>query len=215
MRPLQQDVGFLLLAAGLATISMLVACSPQPATPTAAPPSPIGVTAQPNAATNPASAPTAAVATARAATAPAAAVPSPTPLVLTNAQLTAIQPALGTVMIEYSRRMAATYFAEQAGNWEMAKYQVLEMREIQEVGETTRPARAPALKAFESGFLDPLAKAIDDKDTGVFSTAYSNAINGCNACHASQISSEFPGGYGYVKVQVPSSSTFESLLQWK
>lgn len=211
MRSPQRDVDFLLLAAGLAAISTLVACAPQPATPTAAPQSPIAVTAPPNAATTPATA----VAAAPAATTSAAAAPSPTPLVLNNAQLTAIQPALGTVMIEYSRRMAATYFAEQAGNWDMAKYQVLEMREIQKVGETTRPARAAALKGFETSFLDPLSTAIDNKDTGAFTTAYNNAINGCNSCHASQTSSEFPGSYGFIKVQVPTDNTFESLLQWK
>ncbi len=145
----------------------------------------------------------------------ATAAASPTPLVLNNEQLTAIQPGLGTIMIEYSHRMASAYFAQQAGNWDMAKYQVLEMREIQEVGETTRPGRAAALKAFESSYLDPLAKAIDNKDANAFSTAYKNAITGCNSCHASQTSSEFPGSYSYIKVQVPTDNTFESITAWK
>src|SRR6266511_1576948 len=67
-------------------------------------------------------------------------------------------------MIEYGHRMAAVWFAGQAGNWDLAQYQLAEMVEIQEVGETTRPARAPALKSFESSFLDPLDEAIKAKD---------------------------------------------------
>src|SRR5436190_1041662 len=82
------------------------------------------------------------------------AAPTPTPLSIDA--LSAIQPGLGTVMIEYGHRMAAVWFAGEAGNWDFAHYQIIEMVEIQETGETTRPARAPALKSFESSFLDPL-----------------------------------------------------------
>ena len=63
----------------------------------------------------------------------------PTPTPMTLQQLSDIQPGLGTIMIEYSHRMSAMWFAEQAGNWDFADYQLIEMREIQEVGETTRP----------------------------------------------------------------------------
>src|SRR5215470_20169547 len=74
-----------------------------------------------------------------------AAQPTPTPLSLDD--LSAIQPGLGTVMVEYAHRMAVVWFAGEAANWNLAQYQIIEMREIQEVGETTRPARAPALKS--------------------------------------------------------------------
>src|SRR2546429_651633 len=60
--------------------------------------------------------------------------------------LAGIQPGLGTVMREYSRRFGNIYYAAQAGNWGMAAYQLKEMVEIQEVGETTRPSRKDALR---------------------------------------------------------------------
>src|ERR1019366_10198175 len=69
--------------------------------------------------------------------------------------LAAIQPGLGTVMIEYSNRAGNVYYAAQAGNWGLAAYQLNEMTEIQEVAENTRPERASALKAFETGALVP------------------------------------------------------------
>ena len=58
--------------------------------------------------------------------------------------LAAIQPGLGTVMIEYANRYSDIYYAAKGGNWPLAAYQLKEMGEIQEVGETTRPGRADA-----------------------------------------------------------------------
>jgi hypothetical protein len=46
----------------------------------------------------------------------------------------------------------------------MANYQHDEKLEIQEVGETTRPNRAPMLNAFEDNYLAPLDAAILAKD---------------------------------------------------
>ena len=81
----------------------------------------------------------------------------------------------------------------------MAAYQLKEMREIQEVGEITRPPREKPLKAFESAFLDPLDKAIAAKDAAKFETAFQSAHQGCNACHAAS-------GFGYIKYELPSAS---------
>jgi len=86
-------------------------------------------------------------------------------------------------MIEYAGRMGHVWFAGEAANWDLAQYQLTEMREIQEVGETTRPARAAALKSFESSFLDPLEDQIKAKDKAQFESAYRSAIQGCNSCH--------------------------------
>jgi hypothetical protein len=132
------------------------------------------------------------------------AAPTPTPLSID--ELSAIQPGLGTVMIEYGHRMAAVWFAGEAGNWDMAHYQIIEMVEIQETGETTRPARAQALKSFESSFLDPLDEAIKSNDKTKFEAAYNSAIQGCNSCHGSQTSADFPQSFKFVKVQVPKDT---------
>ena len=110
-----------------------------------------------------------------------AAAPTPTPLSLD--ELSSIQPGLGTVMVEYAHRMSIIWFAGEASNWNLAHYQMIEMLEIQETGEITRPARAPALKSFESSFLDPLDAAITANDMVQFESSYKAAIQGCNACH--------------------------------
>ncbi len=116
-----------------------------------------------------------------------------------------IQPGLGTVMIEYGKRFAMLKFAVDAGDWGMAQYQLKEQIEIQEVGETTRPAKTSLLKSFEQTNLEPLSAAIENQDEGAFNTAYSEAIAGCNACHVAT-------GHPYVRVEMPPSSPQPFLL---
>lgn len=109
-----------------------------------------------------------------------------------------IQPGLGTVMIEYSNRYTDTYYAAKGGNWELAAYMVKEALEIQEVGEATRPARAGALKAFETAYLEPLNAAIEAKDFQKFDAAFKAGVKGCNGCHASQ-------GFPYIEYVLPDA----------
>ena len=122
-----------------------------------------------------------------------------------------IQPGLGTVMIEYGNRFGRMYFAAKAGNWDMAKYQLDEMVEIQEVGETTRPNRAAGLKAFEDGYLSGLDKAITAQDAGAFDTAFAGAVDGCNGCHAASTGANWKS-YQYVKIQVPTADNSDYLV---
>lgn len=116
--------------------------------------------------------------------------------ILTLGQIAELQPGLGTVMIEYGNRYYVMYYAAKSGNWELAKYQLKEAREIQEVGEATRPERAPLLKAFEGSYLDQVDKAIDAEDWSQFEMAYNKGIEGCNSCHAAT-------GFPYIKFTLP------------
>lgn len=130
-----------------------------------------------------------------------------------------IQPGLGTVMIEYANRFSRMYFAVKAGNWDMAKYQHDEMLEIQEVGETTRPGRAPMLQAYEKGFLEAVDHAIAAKDSQAFDAAYAKAVDGCNGCHAASAGSAATAGYNwksyqYVKIKVPTTDN-NDYITWK
>jgi hypothetical protein len=130
-----------------------------------------------------------------------------------------IQPGLGTVMIEYANRFSRMYFAVKAGNWDMAKYQHDEMLEIQEVGETTRPGRAPMLQAYEKGFLEAVDQAITAKDSQAFDAAYAKAVDGCNGCHAASTGSAATAGYNwksyqYVKIKTPATDN-NDYITWK
>jgi hypothetical protein len=109
-----------------------------------------------------------------------------------------LQPGLGTVMIEYGNRYTNAYYAAKGGNWDLAAYQIKEAGEIQEVGETTRPARAQALKNFEKNYLDPVNEAIKAKDFKKFDKAFKDGIQGCNTCHAGQ-------GFPFIKYELPKA----------
>jgi hypothetical protein len=124
-----------------------------------------------------------------------------------------IQPGLGTVMIEYGNRLSRLWFAANASNWDMAKYQLDEMTEIQEVGEITRPNRAPGLKAFEEGYLQPIDAAILAKDKAAFVKAFNAAVEGCNACHTASTGTNW-NSYKYVEVQVPKIDP-AAYIDWK
>src|SRR5574341_164996 len=124
-----------------------------------------------------------------------------------------IQAGVGTVMIEYGNRLSRLWFAANSDNWDMAKYQLGEMTELQEVGETTRPARKLMLTAFESNFLDPLDKAIAAKDSKAFDDAYAKAVGGCNGCHAASTGGNWKS-YQFVKIQTPAQDN-NDYIAWK
>lgn len=113
--------------------------------------------------------------------------------------LAAIQPGLGTVMIEYGYRYSAMYYAAKGGNWDFAEYQLKEAREIQEVGETTRPKRAPDLKNFERKYLDPIGAAIQAKSFERFDAAFKDGVEGCNNCHHKH-------GFDFIRYALPATS---------
>ncbi len=115
---------------------------------------------------------------------------------LTLQQIAEIQPGLGTVMMEYANRFWSMYYAAKSSNWDLASYQMKEALEIQEVGETTRPGRAAALKAFEASILVPLNNTINAKDFSAFQTAYNTTVDGCNGCHAA-------AGFAFIKYSLP------------
>ncbi len=104
-------------------------------------------------------------------------------------------------MIEYGARFTNMYYAAKGGNWGLADYQLKEAREIQEVGETTRPARADMLKGFEAAYLEPLAAPIKAKDFKKFDEAARAAIGGCNDCHNAQ-------GFPFIRYELPAGPTF-------
>jgi hypothetical protein len=113
--------------------------------------------------------------------------------------LSDIQPGVGTVMIEYSRRMSALYYAAMGGNWGMAGYQLKEMPEIQEVGEATRPKRAKDLKKFENDYLVGLSKAVEGKDYATFQASFFKTVDGCNGCHVDS-------GFEFIHYVLPNGS---------
>ncbi|MDO8634703.1 MAG: hypothetical protein Q7R34_00455 [Dehalococcoidia bacterium] len=97
--------------------------------------------------------------------------------------LWAIQPGTAPRMIELTVYFNNMWFGAQAGNWDLARFEIYRSDETVKGIYVTRPARTAAVKAWADPSLEALVKAVEAKDKAAFEKAYDNAVAGCNACH--------------------------------
>lgn len=121
--------------------------------------------------------------------------------------LEALSPGLGEFMLGFQMHFAKAYFAAEDGNWDLAKFELGELKEAADGAEASRPEDAAAIQGFVSGSLAPVQAAVKAKDKAAFETAYRNAVAACNACHASTIDrpKAWPHGRGFIKITVPTA----------
>ena len=133
---------------------------------------------------------------------------APTPL--SQAVLSSITPGLSSYMMETAKRMGRSWFAGQAANWDEAAFEIREARGVLQQGAArSNPTRQQALQAFNDGFMTPLAVAAQSGDRARYEQAYRGAIDGCNACHASQTYGAINQPFSFIRVQVPTSSIWD------
>jgi hypothetical protein len=98
-------------------------------------------------------------------------------------QLVELQPGLGRLMPEVSRRYWVLYYAARGGNWELAGFQLRQIVHLFRIGSTTRPKMAKHLEAFRLGTLEPLAKLVEARDWEAFEKTYREGIASANRFH--------------------------------
>jgi hypothetical protein len=124
--------------------------------------------------------------------------------------LSSITPGLSSYMLETAKRMGRSWFAGQAGNWDEAAFEIREARGVLQQGATrSNVSRNQALQAFNDGFMTPLVSAAQSGDANQYEQAYRNAIQGCNACHASQTYGASNQPFSFIRVQVPTNSIWD------
>lgn len=94
-----------------------------------------------------------------------------------------IQPGLGRLMPEVGARTWKIYYAAQAGNWPLAKFQYKEIKGLMELGAFTRPKHEEALNQFLAENWKPLEAAIEKQDFPAFEDAFTKAVDAANAYH--------------------------------
>ena len=94
-----------------------------------------------------------------------------------------IQPGLGRLMPEVGTRTWKLYYAAQAENWPLAKFELKEIRGLMELGAFTRPKHEDALNQFLAENWKPVEEAIDRKDGRAFEETFKKAIEAANAYH--------------------------------
>jgi hypothetical protein len=98
-------------------------------------------------------------------------------------QLVELQPGLGRLMPEVSRRYWILFYAAERGHWELAGYQWRALQNLFAIGAMVRPKMAKHLQAFQAGAMLQLEKAIKDHDWPSFETAFRQGIELANRMH--------------------------------
>jgi hypothetical protein len=135
---------------------------------------------------------------------------SPAPLAIAESNLDAATneqyvPRLGDIMNALQSRHVKLWFAGKALNWELAAYELRQLRAglleaaviypgipVSNVTTMTRPVQA-------------IADAIDARDGKRFAKAVGEITEGCNTCHQSM-------GRGYIVMRVPTEQPFSNQL---
>jgi hypothetical protein len=137
----------------------------------------------------------------------AAASPVATATPLSLQTLSQIQPGLSTYMMETAQRFGIMWFAAKHQNWDLAAFEAREAKGVLQHGAVrSNQSRQQGITGFNSAFLDPLIFAAQSGDQAQFEAAYTRAIEGCNACHASQNYGQINRPFNFVKVRVPTNS---------
>jgi cytochrome c553 len=97
-------------------------------------------------------------------------------------------------------------FAGKANNWELAAYQLAEIKEllgdIQDlVPKFKDVSLTDMIDAVIVGPITDLEKAIDAKDARKFVAGYDHLITACNSCHEAT-------GNGFIVIQRPATNPF-------
>jgi hypothetical protein len=205
----------------IAAASAIAACAQPAPTPTAVAPATVAPAAAPTTAaaaaspvTKPVVAPSPAISPAAAPAASPAAAPAASPAAqptpLTAQQLTDISPGLSSYMLETARRMGRSWFAAQSNNWDEAAFEIREARGVLQAGARISDEEPQkGIAAFIPGFLDPLIVTAQSGNKTQYEAGYTSALQGCNACHASQTYDETNQPFSFIRVQVPTRSIWD------
>jgi hypothetical protein len=97
------------------------------------------------------------------------------------------RPGLHSLMQQVQLRHAQLWFAGEAGNWELADYQVHELEELLEQIQALHPEYddQPVAELLEQLLpaVERVEGAIDARQPAEFAAAFDDMTTQCNACH--------------------------------
>jgi hypothetical protein len=125
--------------------------------------------------------------------------------------LKAQTPGLGEYMTTIQLHMAKLWFAGQASNWKLAKYELDELAETMDAAESLHARRndvdvSYVLRSTRLTTLSLIERAIVRKSPRAFGEAYNQTLVACNGCHR-------PAGYEFIHI-VPPTREPVSNQQW-
>jgi hypothetical protein len=99
------------------------------------------------------------------------------------------KPGLGEFMTATHLRHAKLWFAGKDSNWDLAAYEIDEIKEGLEDAARLHPTFdgvpvAEMIKTIINPRIERLEKAVEGKNSTQFIAAFDELTNGCNSCHA-------------------------------
>jgi hypothetical protein len=118
------------------------------------------------------------------------------------------EPGLGEFMAATQLRHAKLWFAGKNRNWELAAYEVDEIKEgLQDAAKFHATVDgipvAEMIKTILDPRLDRIEKAVDARNNAQFASAFDALTNGCNSCHTK-------AGKPFIRIQRPSEPPFSN-----
>jgi hypothetical protein len=118
------------------------------------------------------------------------------------------EPGLGEFMAATQLRHAKLWFAGKNRNWELAAYEVDEIKEgLQDAAKFHATVDgipvAEMIKTILDPRLDRIEKAVDAKNNAQFASAFDALTDGCNSCHTK-------AGKPFIRIQRPSEPPFSN-----
>src|SRR5260221_1499023 len=130
--------------------------------------------------------------------------PSPARATPAKPAAEAYAPGLGEIMTLQQMRHTKLWLAGQAGNWDLAAYEIKELGEgfddvvkFHPTHEESPVAPKDAIPRMMTVPLMEVGAAVDTKDTKGFEQAYDKLTSACNDCHQAT-------NFGFNRVQRPA-----------
>lgn len=114
------------------------------------------------------------------------------------------EPGLGEFMTSTQLRHAKLWFAGKQNNWDLAAYEIDEIKEGLDDAARLHPnfdgvPVAEMIKTIIDPRIEELEKAVRAKSSAKFSAAFDELTSGCNSCHAA-------ANKPFIRIQRPTES---------
>ena len=120
---------------------------------------------------------------------------------LAVAQQELYRPPLGDIMGKIQLRHIKLWFAGKAGNWELATYEVEEIKTSLESAADLYRGIPVELVTNTADPIQAIREAIEAKDSAAFAKGYGEFTAACNGCHQGI-------GRSFIVIQKPIASPF-------
>jgi hypothetical protein len=112
-------------------------------------------------------------------------------------------PGLGEFMTATQLRHAKLWFAGKNNNWDLAAYEIDEIKEGLEDAERQFPTHdgvpvAEMIKSIIDPAIEQLEKAVGARSSAQFTAAFDKLTGACNSCHAG-------AGKSFIRIQRPTA----------